>query len=65
MKSQHEEEAEALERAIVDWGIALRARYPTCGLGPLECGGTCHLPLGHDPPCLCAGDEDGPGTCPA
>lgn len=37
----------------------------TCGV-PLDCGGSCFLPAGHPPPCLCIGDEDGvPDTCPA
>ena len=46
---------------------AIRDRY-RCLYGPLECGGVCCLPEGHDPsqPHLCDGDEDGePGTCPA
>lgn len=31
----------------------------------LECGGSCWLEQGHAPPCLCIGDDDGPGSCPA
>ncbi len=58
--------AEAVERAILDWGLALRARYPTCGAGPLECGGNCRRIEGHEPPCYCEGvDENGEETCPA
>lgn len=46
------------------FGKALQARY-RCGAGPLECGGSCARLKAHDGPCLCAGDTDGPGTCPA
>jgi hypothetical protein len=28
-----------------------------CG-APLDCGGTCCLVPGHDPPCLCVGDSE-------
>ena len=49
--------------AIVDWGNALR-RPHECG-APIECGGSCWLFKGHEPPCLCGGDTDGPGSCPA
>jgi hypothetical protein len=31
----------------------------------LECGGFCRLDRDHAPPCLCVGDLDGPGSCPA
>ena len=37
---------------------------PWCS-AKLECGGPCCLVPGHPPPCLCGGDMDGPGTCPA
>lgn len=29
-------ELEAIERAILDWAVALRARYETCAAGPLD-----------------------------
>lgn len=31
----------------------------------LACGGLCRLGLGHDDACLCVGDTEGPGSCPA
>ena len=31
----------------------------------LDCGGRCFLTAGHAGKCLCIGDIDGPGTCPA
>jgi hypothetical protein len=31
----------------------------------LDCGGNCRMQLGHEGPCLCVGDTDGPDTCPA
>lgn len=57
------EEREAIERAIVAWAVTLRARYATCGAGPLECGGACSRIAGHDPPCSCSGDV--PDRCEA
>lgn len=66
-----EQDVEALERAIVGWAVAIAARVrrtqAPCPFGAsnLDCGGVCYLPDGHDPPCSCAGDVDGPGTCPA
>lgn len=61
-----EAEHEAIERAIVDWGKALRARFRTCMKGPLACGGHCSRIAGHEPPCWCLGiDEDGEEMCPA
>lgn len=30
----------------------------------LECGGECILSAKHEPPCMCVGDTDGPGSCP-
>jgi hypothetical protein len=36
----------------------------SCG-AVLECGGRCRFDAGHPPPCLCCGDDDGPGSCPA
>ncbi len=61
-------QAGAIERyriglALGYWGEAIRDRY-AC-LASLECGGKCRLPTGHEPPCLCDGDTDGPGSCPA
>lgn len=41
--------------------------YPAilCGQ-PIECGEKCFLPMKHEGPCLCIGDEDGqPNSCPA
>jgi hypothetical protein len=62
-----EARAEAVERVILDWAKALRARYRTCGKGPLDCGGNCSRIEGHEPePCWCEGvDENGEETCPA
>jgi hypothetical protein len=57
------DEMEAIERARVGWGKAIRARIPKCGASPLECGGVCSLFAGHEPPCSCSGDV--PDTCPA
>ena len=31
----------------------------------LYCGGSCCLDSFHDGECLCIGDDDGPGSCPA
>lgn len=32
----------------------------------LDCGGVCFLDKGHEPPCLCVGDEAfEPNSCPA
>jgi hypothetical protein len=43
-------------------------RAKLCG-HTMECGGSCVVPLAtlpdHAGPHLCAGDNDGPGTCPA
>ena len=63
LPSMTQAELEAIERAIVGWGSAIRARIPRCGAGPLECGGSCSRFVGHDPPCSCSGDV--PDTCPA
>ena len=53
-----------VSNAVEDWGKAMRQRYE-CG-GPIaECGGVCNLFKGHNPPCLCSGDTDGPGSCQA
>jgi hypothetical protein len=41
------------------------ARMAAACCATLDCGGWCRLPPGHDPPCLCDGDTDGPGSCPA
>lgn len=38
--------------------------HPACGK-TLECGGTCYREPNHEGPCLCSGDMDGPGSCPA
>lgn len=57
-------EVYALALAAEAFGKAIQARF-RCGAGPLECGGVCCRLAGHEPPCLCAGDTDGPGTCPA
>jgi hypothetical protein len=58
----------AANRKLVDDMVAafgaIRARY-RCHFGPLECGGSCDLEEGHSGPHLCAGDVDGPGSCPA
>lgn len=58
-------EAYRLACALVAVGRAVRERYE-CGAMGMECGGVCHRPIGHDPPCYCLGvDEDGEETCPA
>jgi hypothetical protein len=31
----------------------------------LDCGGNCRMLAGHEGPCLCVGDVDGPDSCPA
>lgn len=54
-----------LRTALEVMGQAIRDRY-RCLRGPLACGGVCCLTLGHEPPCLCNGDEEGvPGSCQA
>jgi len=35
-----------------------------CG-ATLECGAQCGRRKKHDGPCLCGGDDEGPGSCPA
>lgn len=57
------DEQRELRRAIEGWGRAMRERYE-CGL-PVECGGVCHLRIGHTSGCLCDGDEGGEEQCPA
>lgn len=52
-----------LRFAIEAWARAIRERYE-CE-ETLECGGKCCRLKTHEPPCLCAGDTDGPGSCPA
>ncbi|HSN15619.1 MAG TPA: hypothetical protein VLT61_13385 [Anaeromyxobacteraceae bacterium] len=50
--------------ALVEKERALAAAHGECGLGPLECGGECARPKGHEGDCRCGGDIDGTG-CPA
>jgi hypothetical protein len=56
-KNRAEREARFFRR------MSLR-RYQ-CGLRVEHCGGACCRYRGHEPPCLCAGDEGLPGACPA
>jgi hypothetical protein len=44
---------------------ALEARRAAACAKTLECGGWCRLAPNHEDECLCDGDTDGPGTCPA
>ncbi len=56
-----------IARALTEWGGAVRRfrwRGPPCPHG-LECGSGCIEPMGHAGPCMCVGDDDGPGSCPA
>lgn len=52
-----------LHEALTAWGRAIRARYPICRAGPLDCGGSCRRIAGHEPPCSCSGNV--PDDCPA
>lgn len=57
-----DERATAVKRRVAEATAALSGGAERC-YAPLECGGLCMLQKGHDPPCLCVGDE-GDG-CPA
>lgn len=49
-----------------EWPEDLRVReWPVPCTGKLGCGGDCKLRCGHAGACLCVGDVDGPGSCPA
>ena len=54
----------ALHDLQKELGAAYQKAGAVCEIR-LECGATCYLPQYHTGPCLCTGDTDGPGSCPA
>jgi acetamidase/formamidase len=56
------------EGAFRDIRVEIASAYQRAGgvcNRTLDCGSRCYLPTKHDGACMCVGDTDGPGSCPA